>query len=66
MGFWELVVIALLIVVLFGARRIPDMFRGLGSGLREFRTALRDEQADTDRQVSADKSTPADRDSTQG
>jgi sec-independent protein translocase protein TatA len=44
LGGQELVVILLLALVLFfGARRIPELARGLGEGIRGFRSALRGE-----------------------
>ena len=36
-GLTEIIVVALLIVVLFGAKRIPDIVRGLAEGVREVR-----------------------------
>lgn len=39
LGFTELIVIFLILVVLFGARKIPDLMRGLGIGIREFKKA---------------------------
>lgn len=36
MGIWEIVIIAVVILVLFGARRIPEMMKGVGKGIREF------------------------------
>jgi sec-independent protein translocase protein TatA len=42
-GTWELVIILLLILLLFGGRRIPEIARGLGEGIRNFRTSLRGE-----------------------
>ncbi len=36
-GGTELVIALLIILLLFGAKRIPELARGLGSGLREFR-----------------------------
>jgi sec-independent protein translocase protein TatA len=41
-GYHEWLVIALLLVILFGAKRIPEVARGLGSGLREFKKAVRE------------------------
>jgi len=47
-GITELVIIFLIIVVLFGARRIPELMRGLGSGIREFKKAAQmDEPEET-------------------
>jgi sec-independent protein translocase protein TatA len=40
-GAWEIVLILLIVVFLFGARRIPEIARGLGEGIRGFRTSLR-------------------------
>lgn len=41
-GAGELLVIFLVILLLFGAKRIPEIARGLGQGLREFRSATRE------------------------
>ncbi|GMV52908.1 MAG: twin-arginine translocase TatA/TatE family subunit [Chlorobi bacterium] len=38
-GAPELILIILLVVVLFGARKIPELMRGLGSGIKEFKKA---------------------------
>ncbi len=45
-GTTELIIIALLLLVFFGAKRIPDLARGIGKGIREFRAATRDTDAD--------------------
>lgn len=36
MGFQEILIIAVVILVLFGARRIPEMMKGVGKGIRDF------------------------------
>jgi sec-independent protein translocase protein TatA len=41
LGVTELVVILLIVVLLFGARRIPDLARSLGEGIRNFRTGIK-------------------------
>ena len=38
-GGWELLIIALIVVIFFGANRIPEIFRGFGKGIREFKDA---------------------------
>jgi sec-independent protein translocase protein TatA len=43
-GAQELILIFLVILLLFGARRIPEIASGLGKGLREFKKAMRDTQ----------------------
>ena len=45
-GMGELLVILLIVLLLFGARRIPEIARGLGSGIREFKTSVKDEDPD--------------------
>jgi sec-independent protein translocase protein TatA len=42
-GTFEIILIILVIVLLFGARRIPDLMRSLGSGVREFKKGARGE-----------------------
>lgn len=39
MGPQEILVVAVLILVLFGGRKIPELMRGLGQGIREFNNA---------------------------
>jgi sec-independent protein translocase protein TatA len=41
LGIWEILLILVLVVFLFGARRLPDIARGLGEGIRNFRSSLR-------------------------
>ncbi len=41
-GTPELVVILIIILVLFGGRKIPEIMRGLGQGMREFRSASKE------------------------
>jgi sec-independent protein translocase protein TatA len=41
-GTTEILLIVLVIIILFGARRIPDLMRSLGSGVREFKKGMQD------------------------
>ncbi len=45
-GFQEILLIAVVILVLFGARKIPEFMRGLGKGVREFNDAKEKTRAD--------------------
>lgn len=45
-GFGELLIIMLVILVLFGSKKIPDLAQGLGKGIREFKKAIRDVEDD--------------------
>ncbi len=56
-GGWEMVVIALVILLLFGAKKLPELARGLGQGIREFKGAVdgvKDELKDAQDSVEAD------------
>jgi sec-independent protein translocase protein TatA len=44
-GAWEIVLILAIVVFLFGARRIPEIARSLGEGIRGFRGALKGHDA---------------------
>lgn len=39
LGYGELIVIALIILLIFGGKKIPELMRGLGRGVREFKDA---------------------------
>ena len=39
-GGWEWIVIVFVILLLFGAKRLPELARGLGKGIREFKGAV--------------------------
>lgn len=43
-GFQELLIIFLILALLFGARKIPELARGLGQAMREFRKASKEEE----------------------
>ncbi|MBW8358386.1 MAG: twin-arginine translocase TatA/TatE family subunit [Weeksellaceae bacterium] len=42
-GFREILIIALIIIILFGAKKIPELMRGMGSGIKEFKDAVKEE-----------------------
>lgn len=48
-GGFELVIIVLVILLLFGAKRIPELARGLGQGIQEFRKASDDIKKEIDK-----------------
>lgn len=59
-GTGEIILILLIVLVFFGARKIPELAQGLGKGLREFRKAARDIQQDVERETKQidDKESP--------
>ena len=44
-GPWELAVVLLIVVIVFGVGRLPELGTGLGEGIRNFRKAYRDSKA---------------------
>ena len=54
-GGWELLIIALIVVIFFGANRIPEIFRGFGKGIREFKEASKEIQKVLESDDSKDK-----------
>ena len=40
LGPWEILLVLIVILVLFGAKRLPELARGLGLGINEFRDAV--------------------------
>jgi sec-independent protein translocase protein TatA len=44
LGHWEIIVIVLAILLLFGGRKIPELMKGLGTGMREFKRGLRGDE----------------------
>jgi sec-independent protein translocase protein TatA len=47
LGTPELIVIGVIVLLLFGAKRIPDIGKGLGGAIREFRDARKEVSSDT-------------------
>ncbi|MDX1271911.1 twin-arginine translocase TatA/TatE family subunit [Bizionia paragorgiae] len=42
-GPWQIAVIVILVLLLFGGKKIPELMRGLGSGIKEFKDASKEE-----------------------
>ena len=45
LGVPELLLILVIVLVFFGGRRIPEIAKGLGEGIKNFRNAMKDETA---------------------
>ena len=42
---WQhILIVALILLLLFGGRKIPELMKGLGSGIKEFKNAAKDDQ----------------------
>lgn len=46
LGATEIILIVLAILILFGAKKIPELAQGIGKGMKEFRKAVRDVEDD--------------------
>lgn len=60
LGGWEILLIMLVILIFFGAKKIPELARGLGKGIREFKdatTEIKDEIEETGRTAKTDTTT---------
>ena len=44
LGLPEMLVILLIVILIFGASRLPEIGRGIGKGIRNFKDAVRDEK----------------------
>lgn len=42
LGGWEVFLILMVVLLLFGAKKIPELARGLGKGMREFKDASKE------------------------
>jgi sec-independent protein translocase protein TatA len=43
-GPWQIVIIGLAILLLFGGKKIPELMKGLGTGIKEFKDASKEEE----------------------
>lgn len=43
-GVTEILVILAVVLLLFGGKKIPELMKGLGGGVKEFKTAMKDEE----------------------
>ena len=43
-GPWQIGLIIVIVLLLFGGKKIPELMKGLGSGIKEFKNAAKEEQ----------------------
>ncbi|WP_082161504.1 Sec-independent protein translocase subunit TatA/TatB [Rufibacter radiotolerans] len=55
LGTGEIIVLVLIVLLLFGAKRIPDLARGLGKGIREFKDATKEIKNDIENASTEDR-----------
>jgi sec-independent protein translocase protein TatA len=54
-GGWEVFLILVVFLILFGAKKIPELAKGLGRGIREFKDATKDIKSELEEGVRDDK-----------
>lgn len=47
-GPWEIILIVLVVLLIFGGRKIPELMKGLGQGMKEFKKATKDDNDNND------------------
>ena len=50
-GPYQIVIVVILVLLLFGGKKIPELMRGLGSGIKEFKDASKDDVKDVDPKI---------------
>ena len=48
---WEIVVVLVIVLIIFGPKRLPDLGRSLGSGMREFKDSVTGNNKDDEKQI---------------
>lgn len=48
-GPWQIVLVVLVVLLLFGGKKIPELMKGLGSGIKEFKNASKEEEKPSDK-----------------
>jgi len=43
-GPWQIAIVVLVVLLLFGGKKIPELMRGLGSGIKEFKNASKEDE----------------------
>jgi sec-independent protein translocase protein TatA len=54
LGGWEMALIVFVVLLLFGAKKIPDLARGLGRGIREFKDATKEIKSQVEEGIKED------------
>lgn len=52
LGWGEILIIALIILLLFGGKKIPELMKGVGKGVRSFKEGMKDVEDDIKKDIS--------------
>ncbi len=50
-GGWQIIIVLLVILLLFGAKRIPELGKGLGQGIRSFKDGLKTAETEIEKSL---------------
>jgi sec-independent protein translocase protein TatA len=50
-GPWQIVLIVAIVLLMFGGKKIPELMKGLGKGMKEFKSAQKGEDSNTPEEV---------------
>ncbi len=56
----ELLIVLAIVVLLFGAKKIPDLAKGMGKGIKDFKKAIKDDEEDT-KEIAKKDETPTEK-----
>jgi len=54
-GPWQIVLIVVIVVLLFGGKKIPELMKGLGQGMKEFKNATKDKDKEKEDEIESTK-----------
>ncbi len=54
LGTPEILIIALVVLLLFGGRKIPELMKGVGKGIRSFKKGMNEDDENTNDKISSD------------
>jgi sec-independent protein translocase protein TatA len=52
-GGWELIIILVIVLILFGANRLPQLAKGMGESIRNFKTGMSEAEAEEEKKAKA-------------
>ena len=56
LGTWEIILIVLVILLIFGGKKIPELMRGLGKGIRSFKDGMNEKEEKEEKDDESQKS----------
>jgi sec-independent protein translocase protein TatA len=58
-GFWDILIIAFVLLLIFGPKRLPQMGKSIGGGIKEFKDSVTGHVEKQDAEAAADEAKPA-------